>query len=79
MKARIYILPKEGILDPQGLAVLNSLNNLGFEGINDVRVGKYMEIELNDDSDAEEQVRCMCEDVLHNPLIESYRFELTED
>jgi len=79
MKAQIYISPKEGILDPQGAAVLNALNNLGFEGINDVRIGKYIEIEIEDDSDTEERVRRMCEDVLHNPLIESYRFELGED
>lgn len=79
MKARIFISPKEGILDPQGVAVLNALTNLGFKGINNVRVGKYIEIGIEDGSDIEDQVRRMCEDLLHNPLIESYRFELTEE
>ena len=79
MKARIYISPKESILDPQGRAVMGALQNLGFSEVEDVRVGKYIQIELQDGGDIESRVRKMCEDLLHNPLIESYRFELLED
>jgi len=79
LKARIYISPKESILDPQGRAVMGALQNLGFSEVEDVRVGKYIQIELQDGGDIESRVRKMCEDLLHNPLIESYRFELLED
>jgi len=79
MKALVYISPKAGILDPQGLAVKNALHNLGFDTVDEVRVGKYIEINLNKSDDMEAAVKRMCEELLHNPLVESYRCEITED
>ena len=68
MKARVLIHPKEGILDPQGQAVERALPALGFEGVREVRVGRLIELEVDDPS----QVPAMCERLLANPLIEDY-------
>ncbi len=78
MKAFIYITPKPGILDPQGDAVGRALSTLGFVGVQDVRMGKLVEMRLPEESleKAEGQVRKMCEDVLTNPVIETYRYRL---
>lgn len=74
MKAKIYITLKPGVLDPQGKAVQHALTSLGFQEVRDVRVGKYIELELEKNS--EERVREMCEKLLANTVIESYRFEV---
>lgn len=79
MKAKVFVSPKEGILDPQGRAVMGALQNLGFKGVDDVRVGKYIQIDITDGDDVEDRVKKMCEELLHNPLIESYSYELSED
>ncbi|MEE8259012.1 MAG: phosphoribosylformylglycinamidine synthase subunit PurS [Sphingomonadales bacterium] len=78
MKAKIYITLKDGVLDPQGKAVEHSLHDLGFEGVNDVRQGKYMEIELatSDKTKAEADLDEMCKKLLANIVIENYRIEL---
>lgn len=78
MKAKVYITLKQGVLDPQGKAVQHALASLGFQGIQDVRIGKYVEINLNhaDRRTAEEEVKGMCEKLLANTVIESYRYEL---
>jgi phosphoribosylformylglycinamidine synthase subunit PurS len=78
MKARIKITLKEGVLDPQGKAIANALGALGFEGVGDVRQGKYIEVELDDTNraSAEETVKAMCEQLLANMVIENYSFEL---
>jgi phosphoribosylformylglycinamidine synthase subunit PurS len=68
VKARVLIRPKEGILDPQGQAVERALPALGFEGVGNVRVGRLVELEVEDPS----EVRMMCERLLANPLIEDY-------
>ena len=68
MKARVLIRPKEGILDPQGQAVEKALPALGFEGVANVRVGRMVELEVEDASRVPE----MCERLLANPLIEDY-------
>jgi phosphoribosylformylglycinamidine synthase PurS subunit len=68
VKARVLIRPKEGILDPQGQAVERALPALGFEGVSNVRVGRLVELEVEDAS----QVPEMCERLLANPLIEDY-------
>ena len=68
MKARVLIRPKEGILDPQGQAVEKALPALGFEGVANVRVGRMVELEVDDASRVPE----MCERLLANPLIEDY-------
>jgi phosphoribosylformylglycinamidine synthase len=68
VKARVLIRPKEGILDPQGQAVERALPALGFEGASEVRVGRLVELEVQDASRLDE----MCERLLANPLIEDY-------
>jgi phosphoribosylformylglycinamidine synthase subunit PurS len=68
MKARVLIRPKEGILDPQGQAVERALPALGFEGVSNVKVGRLVELEVDDASRVPE----MCERLLANPLIEDY-------
>jgi phosphoribosylformylglycinamidine synthase subunit PurS len=73
VKARVLIRPKEGILDPQGKAVERSLPALGFEGIEHVRVGRMVELEVDD----AEQLPALCEKLLANPLIEDYEIEET--
>jgi phosphoribosylformylglycinamidine synthase PurS subunit len=80
MKATVLVRPKEGILDPQGQAVESSLRQLGF-AVGEARVGRVVDIEV-DDADpgkARAEVERMCEQLLANPLIESYEIELDED
>jgi len=78
MKAKVYITLKKGILDPQGKAVQQALQSFGYEGLEGVRVGKYLEINMKDRSKtvAEREVREMCEKLLANTVIEEYRFEV---
>ena len=78
--ARIYITLKPGVNDPQGLTIRGGLHQLGFDTVQDVRAGKYMEIRL-DDADRERanaRVTEMCDRLLANPVIEQFRFELDE-
>jgi phosphoribosylformylglycinamidine synthase PurS subunit len=78
MRAKIFISFKHGVLDPQGKAVERSLHTLGYEEVRDVRMGKYLEIELEAPSreSAEARLREMCDKLLANPVIEDYRFEI---
>ena len=78
--ARVYVTPKRGILDPQGKAVQHSLHVLGFGEVNDVTVGKYIELRLRDADRAAAagRVREMCERLLANGVIEDFRFDLAE-
>ena len=80
MKARVYVTPKKAVLDPQGKAVVGGLHSLGFAEVEDVRIGKYMEVRLAASSrdEAERRVREMCEKLLANQVIEDFRFELEE-
>jgi phosphoribosylformylglycinamidine synthase PurS subunit len=80
MRVKIFISFKEGVLDPQGKAVERSLHSLGYEEVRDVRMGKYLEIELAASSReaAAARVREMCDKLLANPVIEDYRFEIQE-
>lgn len=78
MKARIHITLKNGVLDPQGKAIQHALAGLGFDAVEDVRQGKYIEIELAE-SDAEAaraKVSDMCEKLLANTVIENYDIEI---
>ncbi len=68
VRARVLIRPKAGILDPQGVAVEQALPALGFTGVSDVRIGRLIELELDDPA----QLEAMCERLLANPLIEDY-------
>lgn len=78
MKAKIHVTLKQGILDPQGKAIEHALDSLGFKNAANVRVGKYMELDLNhtDKAKAETEVKAMCEKLLANTIIEEYRYEL---
>lgn len=78
MKAKIYVTLKSSVLDPQGKAVVQALHTLGFGEVRDVRVGKFLEVQLNGvrREEAEAHVREMCERLLANPVIEQYRIEL---
>ena len=79
MKGRVYVTLRPDVLDPQGKAVGNALRSLGFE-VGDVRVGKFLEIELaGESSTAEAQLKSMCDRLLANPVMENYRFEIGED
>ena len=76
--AKIYIQYRPTVSDPQGQTILGGLHQLGFEGVQTVRAGKYMEITLDADTEstAFAQVRDMCDKLLANPVIEDYRFEI---
>ena len=74
--ARIQVKLKPTVLDAQGAQVRHALHALGFEGVRDVRMGRYIELELPDGADAEREVRAMCEQLLANPVIETYDFEI---
>ena len=71
MRARVLIRPKEGILDPQGIAVERALPALGFSGVENVHVGRLVELDVEDASRLDE----MCERLLTNPLIEDYEIQ----
>ncbi len=75
MKARVEIMLKDGVLDPQGEAVRHALGSLGFDGVGGVRQGKVIELELADGT-TEAQVAEMCEKLLANTVVERYRIEL---
>lgn len=77
-KAKIYVTLKPTLLDAQGRTVQDALTNIGFDGINKVRIGKYIEIDLDGASASEEKVREMCDRLLANPVIEDYRFEVED-
>lgn len=78
MKARVHITLKNGVLDPQGKAIQHALGGLGFSGINDVRQGKYIELDLGetDENAARAAVEAMCEKLLANTVIENYEIDL---
>jgi phosphoribosylformylglycinamidine synthase len=79
MKAKVYVTLKEGVLDPQGQTVARSLAGLGYPEVKDARIGKYIELDLEDQKDRkklEARLKKMCDELLANPVIESYRVEL---
>lgn len=79
MKVRVLVSPKEGILDPQGSAVRGSLEHLGF-GVSNARVGRLVDLEIDaeNESQAQRLAEQMCEKLLANPLIESYEIQVAE-
>jgi phosphoribosylformylglycinamidine synthase len=74
MKTRVYVTLKNGVLDPQGKAIHHALAGLGFTGVNDVRAGKMIELDLAEDV-GEEAVEAMCRKLLANTVIENFRIE----
>ena len=77
MKTRVYVTLKNGVLDPQGKAIHHALEGLGFAGVNDVRAGKLIELDL-EAGVTDEQVEEMCRKLLANTVIENYRIERAE-
>jgi phosphoribosylformylglycinamidine synthase PurS subunit len=80
MRARVFITPKKGVLDPQGKAIEHSLHALGFGEAREVRLGKYVELALEsrDREQTSQRVDDMCRKLLANGVIEDYRFELED-
>lgn len=80
MKARVHVMLKTGVLDPQGEAVRHALGSLGFQGVEAVRQGKVIELQLaqSDPAAAEAELRAMCEKLLANTVIERYEVELLD-
>jgi phosphoribosylformylglycinamidine synthase PurS subunit len=78
MKAKVYVTLKKSVLDPQGKTVQQALAAMGFKEVQDVRVGKYIELDLGqtDKAIAEQKIRTMCEKLLANTVIEDFRYEL---
>ncbi len=81
MLAKVYVIPKKAILDPQGKAIANSLHALNYTEVSEVRMGKYLEVRLNGLSraQAEQRVEEMCRRLLANLVIEDFRFEIVEE
>lgn len=78
-KALVYVTFKAGVLDPQGEVVRGALSSLGFKGVNDVRVGKFIEIDLDVADDIHTDLERMCQDLLANPVIEDYRIVMADE
>jgi phosphoribosylformylglycinamidine synthase subunit PurS len=78
IKARVTVTLKNGVLDPQGKAIVGALDSLGFEGVNSVRQGKVFDLELDtaDKADAETRIKAMCDKLLANTVIEDYSVEI---
>jgi len=78
MKAKIIIVPKKAVVDPQGKTVQSALAHMGYNDVGAVHVGKYLEIELSgsDKESARKQIDDACHKILSNPVIEDYRFEI---
>ena len=78
LTARVYIQPKQGVLDPQGKTVQDALGTLGFTDVRDVRIGRYVVLTLDeeDEATARSRVRDMCEQLLANGVIEEYRVDV---
>lgn len=78
-KAQIYVTLRPSVLDPAGTAVQSGLKSLGYDTVEQVRIGKYVELNLmaNDEQDAHQQLDQICDQLLANPVIENYRFDVT--
>jgi len=80
MKAHVWVMPKQTVLDPQGKTIHNALASMGFTAVSGVRQGKFFVLDLNGMSreEAQKQVERISRDVLANPVIEDFRFEIVE-
>ena len=78
-KVKVFVTLRESVLDPQGKAVTNSLNSLNYKEVADVRIGKYMELTIEkSERDINEVINEICTNLLANPVIEDYRYEIEE-
>ncbi len=80
-KVNVYVTYKQGILDPQGVTVAKALTALDYDNVEDVRIGKFIQLDLKEENDGklEKQVAEMCQRLLANPVIEDYRFEVVKE
>lgn len=80
MKAKVYVTLKNGVLDPQGRATAGALKNLGFDGVNDIRIGKFIEVDLKEKNEEKAKAALdeMCKKLLANTVVENYKYEFTE-
>ncbi|MBM7704235.1 phosphoribosylformylglycinamidine synthase subunit PurS [Metabacillus iocasae] len=77
-KVKVFVTLRESVLDPQGVAVKNSLHRMSYEEVSDVRIGKYLELTISETDRLDERVKEMCEKLLVNTVIEDYRYEVEE-
>lgn len=77
-KVKVYVTLKTGVLDPQGKAVKGALHSMDYKEVQDVTIGKYMELMMEKTENLEEKVEEMCHRLLANPVIEDYRYEIEE-
>ncbi|WP_110113622.1 phosphoribosylformylglycinamidine synthase subunit PurS [Bacillus sp. CGMCC 1.16541] len=77
-KVTVFVTLRESVLDPQGVAVKNSLHRMSYEEVSEVRIGKYLELTINEQEDVDTRVKEMCEKLLVNTVIEDYRYEVEE-
>ncbi|MDP4552126.1 phosphoribosylformylglycinamidine synthase subunit PurS [Alkalihalobacillus macyae] len=77
-KVKVYVTLKESVLDPQGSAVKNSLHSLSYNEVEDVRIGKYMELTVKDTENLDQRIKEICEKLLANTVIEDYTYEIEE-
>jgi phosphoribosylformylglycinamidine synthase len=75
MKAHVIVMPKQSVLDPQGVAVCQAIQHHGVSGVKNARVGKFIELDL-EGAESEETLHALCRDLLSNPVIEDYRLIL---
>lgn len=77
--SKVYVTLRPSVLDPAGTAVESGLHQLGYEGVENIRIGKYIELTISADSEesADKQIHEMCDQLLANPVIENYTFDLT--
>ncbi|WP_088103329.1 phosphoribosylformylglycinamidine synthase subunit PurS [Halalkalibacter urbisdiaboli] len=77
-KVKVFVTLRESVLDPQGVAVKKALHAMEYKEVDEVRIGKYMELTLTDNTNIDERVKEMCEKILANTVIEDYRYEVEE-
>jgi phosphoribosylformylglycinamidine synthase len=80
LKVKVKVVLKDGILDPQGKAVLHAINDLKFKGVDDVRIGKYIELTFDglEKSQVENEINEICQKILANPVMENFEYEIEE-
>jgi phosphoribosylformylglycinamidine synthase PurS subunit len=79
MKVKVIVMPKAAVLDPQGNAVRDAMRHLGLAEVRSVRIGKYMEVDVDgDDGDLENRLHRLCRDLLSNPVIEDYELQRSD-
>ncbi|GAF65562.1 phosphoribosylformylglycinamidine synthase subunit PurS [Alkalihalobacillus trypoxylicola] len=77
-KVKVYVTLRQSVLDPQGVAVKHSLHTMNYNEVEEVRIGKYLELQVKSTENLEQRVKEMCEKLLANTVIEDYRFEIEE-